>query len=100
MAALERIATATRMSSARLSSSTSAASPSPHVGYGGGGPHVCLGRHLAALELPALLQAVAGATARNHPRRTRPRLWSNFINGIKHMPVRFRQLPADRIAPP
>ena len=22
--------------------------PNPHVGYGGGGPHFCLGRHLAA----------------------------------------------------
>lgn len=63
--------------------------PNPHVGFGGGGPHFCLGRHLAALELRVLLQALTermpGIQLDGEPRRLR----SNFINGIKHMPVRF-----------
>ncbi len=63
--------------------------PNPHVGFGGGGPHFCLGRHLAALELRVLLEALAdrmpGIRLDGEPSRLR----SNFINGIKHMPVRF-----------
>ncbi len=62
--------------------------PNPHVGFGGGGPHFCLGRHLAALELRVLLQVLAermpGIRLDGEPSRLR----SNFINGIKHMPVR------------
>jgi cholest-4-en-3-one 26-monooxygenase len=61
----------------------------PHVGFGGGGPHFCLGRHLAALELRVLLTALTermpGIKLDGEPSRLR----SNFINGIKHMPVRF-----------
>ncbi len=63
--------------------------PNPHVGFGGGGPHFYLGRHLAALELRVLLQALTerlpGIRLDGEPSRLR----SNFINGIKHMPVRF-----------
>jgi cholest-4-en-3-one 26-monooxygenase len=63
--------------------------PNPHVGFGGGGPHFCLGRHLAALELRVLLQALTermpGIRLDGEPSRLR----SNFINGIKHMPVGF-----------
>jgi cholest-4-en-3-one 26-monooxygenase len=63
--------------------------PNPHLGFGGGGPHFCLGRHLAALELRILLQAIAermpGITLDGEVSRLR----SRFINGIKHMPVRF-----------
>jgi len=63
--------------------------PNPHVGFGGGGAHFCLGRHLAALELRVLLQAIAermpGITLDGPVTRLR----SNFINGIKRMPVRF-----------
>jgi cholest-4-en-3-one 26-monooxygenase len=63
--------------------------PNPMSGFGGGGPHFCLGRHLAALELRVLLQALAqqmpGITLDGQVSRLR----SNFLNGIKRMPVRF-----------
>ncbi|MER7504097.1 cytochrome P450 [Nonomuraea pusilla] len=61
--------------------------PNPHIGFGGGGAHFCLGNHLAKLELRVLFEQLA----RRYPRirRTGParRLRSNFINGIKELPV-------------
>jgi cholest-4-en-3-one 26-monooxygenase len=63
--------------------------PNPHVGFGGGGPHFCLGRHLAALELRVLLQVLVERMPAIRLAGEPSRLRSNFINGIKHMPVRF-----------
>jgi cholest-4-en-3-one 26-monooxygenase len=63
--------------------------PNPHVGFGGGGPHFCLGRHLAALELRVLLQTLAERMPDVELDGEVSRLRSNFLNGIKHMPVRF-----------
>lgn len=68
--------------------------PNPHLGFGGGGPHYCLGRHLAALELRVLLETMAermpGIALDGEVRRLR----SNLINGIKEMPVRFAAMPS------
>ena len=61
----------------------------PHVGFGGGGPHFCLGRHLASLELRVLLAALTQRMPNIKLDGEISRLRSNFINGIKHMPVRF-----------
>lgn len=60
--------------------------PNPHVGFGGG-PHFCLGRHLAALELQTVLAALAEKTPGIRPGGQVSRLRSNFLNGIKRMPV-------------
>ncbi|MFC5832867.1 cytochrome P450 [Nonomuraea insulae] len=61
--------------------------PNPHIGFGGGGAHFCLGNHLAKLELRILFEQLA----RRHPRLRQSgevrRLRSNFINGIKELPV-------------
>ncbi|UBU12072.1 cytochrome P450 [Nonomuraea gerenzanensis] len=61
--------------------------PNPHIGFGGGGAHFCLGNHLAKLELRILFEQLA----RRHPRLRQTgearRLRSNFINGIKELPV-------------
>ncbi|WP_205315807.1 cytochrome P450 [Nonomuraea lactucae] len=61
--------------------------PNPHIGFGGGGAHFCLGNHLAKLELRILFEQLA----RRYPRLRRSgeprRLRSNFINGIKELPV-------------
>ncbi len=62
--------------------------PNPHVGYGGPGPHYCLGAHLARREirvmLRELLTRVPDITA-GEP----DRLLSSFINGIKRLPCNF-----------
>ncbi len=62
--------------------------PNPHVAFGFG-PHFCLGRHLAALELRVLLEAIAERMPEISLSGEVTRLRSNLINGIKHMPVRF-----------
>jgi cytochrome P450 len=61
--------------------------PNPHVGFGGPGPHFCLGAHLARREITVmfreLFQRVPDLTATGQPDRLR----SAFINGIKHLPA-------------
>ncbi|MFI6421713.1 cytochrome P450 [Streptomyces sp. NPDC050842] len=65
-------------------------SPNAHVSFGDG-PHVCLGAHFARLQLRVLYEEVRevcdGLTLAAPPRR----LVSNFINGIKSLPVRLRE---------
>ena len=42
--------------------------PNPHIGFGGGGPHFCLGRHLAKLEIERMFESLP-ARARQVGRR-------------------------------
>jgi cholest-4-en-3-one 26-monooxygenase len=63
--------------------------PNPHIGFGGGGPHFCLGRHLAKLELELILESLARKVDKVELTGPISRLRSNFINGIKAMPVRI-----------
>ncbi|WP_449064173.1 cytochrome P450 [Planomonospora algeriensis] len=64
--------------------------PNPHVGFGGGGPHFCLGAHLARMEVRVLFEVLAERTPGIAPAGTARRLRSNFVNSIKEMPVRLR----------
>ncbi len=63
-------------------------SPNRHLAFGQGGPHVCLGMHLAKLEvriaLEELLKRVDTFEAIDAPTWTR----SNFICGVKQQYVR------------
>jgi cytochrome P450 len=65
-----------------------ARSPNRHLSFGRGGPHLCLGVHLARLEVKVVLAALARRVSRfelaGEPRRIR----SNFTNGLKALPVR------------
>ncbi|HEY7486927.1 MAG TPA: cytochrome P450 [Streptosporangiaceae bacterium] len=63
--------------------------PNPHIGFGGGGPHFCLGAHLARLELSVLFETLSDRMPNIELTGNVRRLRSNFINGIKEMPVRF-----------
>jgi cholest-4-en-3-one 26-monooxygenase len=64
-------------------------SPNEHITFGAGGPHFCLGANLARLEIRAmfaeLLDRAPGIELSGPVRKLR----SNFLNGIKSMPVRF-----------
>ncbi|MGX1880639.1 cytochrome P450 [Streptomyces sp. NPDC055287] len=62
-------------------------SPNPHVSFGDG-PHVCLGAHFARLQL-RLLHEEALRLPALEPAGPPRRLVSNFINGIKALPLRF-----------
>jgi cytochrome P450 len=61
----------------------------PHMAFGNG-PHVCLGQHIARLEIDAMLREVL--TRMRDFQLAAPVEWlpSNFISGPKAMPLRFR----------
>jgi methyl-branched lipid omega-hydroxylase len=61
--------------------------PNPHVGFGGPGPHFCLGAHLARQEITAMFRELLARAPGIHTTGEPERLLSNFINGIKHLPV-------------
>jgi cholest-4-en-3-one 26-monooxygenase len=63
--------------------------PNPHIAFGGGGPHFCLGAQLARLEIRLLFEELARRTPKLEALGAPKRLRSNFIGGIKHLPVRL-----------
>jgi cholest-4-en-3-one 26-monooxygenase len=64
-------------------------SPNPHMAFGGGGPHFCLGASLARLEIRCMFEELLRRLPDMELAGPVQRLQSNFINGIKHMPVKF-----------
>jgi cholest-4-en-3-one 26-monooxygenase len=63
--------------------------PNDHVGFGGGGPHHCLGANLARMEIRVLFEEMARRIPRVEATGEAAHLRSNFIGGIKHLPVQF-----------
>lgn len=63
--------------------------PNPHIAFGGGGPHFCLGAQLARMEIQVLFEELVQRVRRVELLGPPDRLRSNFIGGIKHLPVRF-----------
>jgi cytochrome P450 len=61
--------------------------PNRHVSFGLGGPHFCLGAHLARLELKVFLEEMLPYLPRLELAGDPERLRSNFFHGIKRMPV-------------
>lgn len=61
--------------------------PNPHVGFGGPGPHFCLGAHLARREITVMFKELLTRTPDIAAVSEPDRLLSNFIHGIKHLDV-------------
>ena len=67
--------------------------PNEHLAFSKG-EHFCAGAHLARLELRLMLQALLKRTKQIELNGKVERLRSNFLAGIKHMPVRFTESQA------
>jgi cholest-4-en-3-one 26-monooxygenase len=65
--------------------------PNPHIAFGGGGPHFCLGAQLARMEIHVLFEELARRVPHVEQLGAPQPLRSNFIGGIKHLPVRFHE---------
>jgi cholest-4-en-3-one 26-monooxygenase len=63
--------------------------PNDHLAFGHG-EHFCLGANLARLELRVILEEVTRRLEDIELAGPIERLRSNFVAGIKHMPVRFK----------
>ncbi|HWE56563.1 MAG TPA: cytochrome P450 [Acidimicrobiales bacterium] len=66
-----------------------ARTPNDHVTFGGGGVHFCLGASLARAEIKATMRQIVERLPDIELAGTPTRLRSDFVNGIKQMPVRF-----------
>ena len=67
-------------------------SPNRHLSFGQFGPHVCLGMWLARLEVTVLFQELAKRIKRIEPAGAHKFLRSNFVGGIKELPVKVEPL--------
>ena len=63
--------------------------PNAHIAFGGGGPHFCLGANLARMEIRVMFEHLLDRMGDIHPNGEMKRLQSQFINGVKHIPVAF-----------
>lgn len=61
----------------------------PHVAFGGGGPHFCLGNFVAQLQLRVLIEEMASRVASVELAGEPSRLRSNHVNGIKSVELQL-----------
>jgi cholest-4-en-3-one 26-monooxygenase len=63
--------------------------PNPHLAFGGGGPHLCLGLHVARIEIAAMFRELLTRLPDLEPAGPPELLASSFIAGVRRMPVHF-----------
>jgi cytochrome P450 len=63
--------------------------PNPHLAFGGGGAHLCLGIHVARIEIAALLRELLTRLPDLSPAGEAERLASSFIVGYHRLPVKY-----------
>ncbi|MGY1604325.1 cytochrome P450 [Geodermatophilus sp. SYSU D00815] len=61
--------------------------PNPHVGFGGHGPHFCLGAHLARREIGVAFRTLFETLPDLEVTGEPDRLKASFINGLKRLPA-------------
>jgi cholest-4-en-3-one 26-monooxygenase len=64
-------------------------STNPHVTFGAGGSHFCIGANLTRLELKVMFDVIADELSDVTLLGPPSRLRSSWLNGIKHLPVRY-----------
>jgi cytochrome P450 len=62
--------------------------PNEHAAFGKYGPHFCLGAYLARLEMRVMLEELLPRVRSLEVTGPVPRVRSNFVNGVKKLPVR------------
>jgi cytochrome P450 len=67
--------------------------PNDHVGFGRG-EHVCLGAHLARLEIRCVFEELGRRLVRAEVAGPVDRVRSSFVGGIKRVPLRWELRPA------
>jgi cytochrome P450 len=63
--------------------------PNPHIAFGGGGPHYCLGSHVAKMQIKAIMGELYRRLPDIHTVGEPEYLAGTFIYGIKRQNVRF-----------
>ena len=64
--------------------------PNDHLAFGGGGTHFCLGAHLARIEIQVMLREILTRLPDIQPAAPAQWLASNFISGLRQLPVKFK----------
>jgi cholest-4-en-3-one 26-monooxygenase len=64
-------------------------SPNDHVTFGGGGVHYCLGANLARTQIRAIMRQLVERMDNFDLAGPIRRLRSDFVNGVKELPLRF-----------
>jgi cytochrome P450 len=63
--------------------------PNPHMAFGKGGPHFCLGNNVAQLQIRILLEEMSKRVAAFELTGPMDRLRSNHVHGVKRLPARL-----------
>lgn len=63
--------------------------PNDHLTFGGGGAHFCLGANLARAEIKVMVREFLRRFPDVAAAGPHKRMRSDFVNGIKHLPVRL-----------
>ncbi|MGE5695310.1 MAG: cytochrome P450 [Candidatus Sericytochromatia bacterium] len=73
--------------------------PNPHVGFGGGGAHFCLGANLARREIAVMFEELHRRMPDLVATEEPARLLSTFIHGIKQLPIAWTPTESPTGAP-